>query len=667
MSSAGSILLFSNNDFPETWQEETARISLKILDSLVGRARILEAVIANPRNVKESIYTPYRRIKVVEKTSNSIIFLGRVEVSDPSFNEGYGQILTIRASDYIRELFERKINSDYSASSLKRSALISQILTDYTYSGTISQNIEESGSSDTIARDYTSYDRTLIQVIEELAQEDYWTDETWGAAWRWNGATYDDDTIEANTDDAIQFSFLENTLDYFYLGQSSNPFLGAEFELGSQGEYGVQDWEYWNGNTWSNLSIFQTYDFTADGIIRWYLPTNWAKRAFSNGDPHAAAPPDATSRYWVRVRVDSVTTSALITRIKCIRGCGYDYYVDDTQTFQYFRRASKPSGGASANGLTIALNEAEAQSTRSMYYDYSICDQPKEIITRVTVRGTASDGSNQSYTATRTDLESTYQIAKEKVEYIWGSDMDAPTLLTYCTNRAKALLSLQAGIITRGDCKIVRYPYFGVGKTLVRVGDLVHIHLSTKSINEDYIVLEVSYEEPPGLSTINFVSTIYGRSYSPFELTSILQGLKTGKDLGVVLGAQIPDIPIIAGDICAIEFVIDGGGSAITTGEKGHVTIPFSCAVFEGRLLADQIGSIQVDIWRSIYESFPPTVADSICAGNQLKIVTDQKYKDMILSSWAPKQWQYGDTLAFNVDSCSTITRCSVILIVQKG
>ena len=87
MPSAGSVLYYSEGGSPEIWQEETARIKLTVLDSLVGRIRSFEALVSDPRNIKESIYTPYRRVKIVERTSSKTIFIGRVELSDPYYDE----------------------------------------------------------------------------------------------------------------------------------------------------------------------------------------------------------------------------------------------------------------------------------------------------------------------------------------------------------------------------------------------------------------------------------------------------------------------------------------------------------------------------------------------------------------------------------------------------
>jgi len=115
----------------------------------------------------------------------------------------------------------------------------------------------------------------------------------------------------------------------------------------------------------------------------------------------------------------------------------------------------------------------------------------------------------------------------------------------------------------------------------------------------------------------------------------------------------------------SITFVIDGGGSAITTGQKGHLRIPFSCEIQSVTLLADQTGSIQVDIWKDTYANFPPTDSDSITGGNEPAISSAQKYEDTTLSGWT-KTINAGDVLAFNVDSCSTITRVVVALKVKK-
>ena len=114
-----------------------------------------------------------------------------------------------------------------------------------------------------------------------------------------------------------------------------------------------------------------------------------------------------------------------------------------------------------------------------------------------------------------------------------------------------------------------------------------------------------------------------------------------------------------------LAFIIDGGGSAITTGGKGHLEVPFTCTLQQVSLLADQSGSIKVDIWKDTYGHYPPTNGDSICGGNEPEIAGGRKYRDSALFGWT-KLLNKGDILAFNIDSCTTITRVVICLKVAK-
>lgn len=112
-----------------------------------------------------------------------------------------------------------------------------------------------------------------------------------------------------------------------------------------------------------------------------------------------------------------------------------------------------------------------------------------------------------------------------------------------------------------------------------------------------------------------------------------------------------------------ITFVIDGGGSAITTGVKGDLEIPFGCTIVAATLLADQSGSIVIDIWKDTYANYPPTVDDTITASAKPTISTATKSQDTTLTGWTTSITA-GDTLRFNVDSVTTITRVTLSLKV---
>ncbi len=115
----------------------------------------------------------------------------------------------------------------------------------------------------------------------------------------------------------------------------------------------------------------------------------------------------------------------------------------------------------------------------------------------------------------------------------------------------------------------------------------------------------------------------------------------------------------------AVVFIIDGGGSTITTGEKGHVTMPFDGEIISEELLADQTGDIVIDIWKDTYANFPPTVADTITASAKPTISSGVKDSDTTLTGWT-KTFSEGDVLAFNVDSITDIQRVTLTLIIRR-
>ncbi|WP_324664255.1 hypothetical protein VLL09_04840 [Dehalococcoides mccartyi] len=127
----------------------------------------------------------------------------------------------------------------------------------------------------------------------------------------------------------------------------------------------------------------------------------------------------------------------------------------------------------------------------------------------------------------------------------------------------------------------------------------------------------------------------------------------------------------------ALPFIIDGGGAAIETGEKGHLSVPFGCLIDRVTMLADMEGSIRVDIWKSRLDGFPPTAEESITGGNPPRIDLGNSYEDSGLEHWG-KALSEGDILAFNVDSVGgggvmglrdgggSITRVTISLHVRK-
>ena len=114
----------------------------------------------------------------------------------------------------------------------------------------------------------------------------------------------------------------------------------------------------------------------------------------------------------------------------------------------------------------------------------------------------------------------------------------------------------------------------------------------------------------------------------------------------------------------SIEMVIDGGTSAITTGLKGFLEVPFAATIKAVTLLANETGSIVIDIWKDTYAAFPPVVADSITSAAKPTITTAIKSQDTTLTGWTTSIIA-GDVLGFNVDSVTSIKKITLSLKVE--
>lgn len=117
--------------------------------------------------------------------------------------------------------------------------------------------------------------------------------------------------------------------------------------------------------------------------------------------------------------------------------------------------------------------------------------------------------------------------------------------------------------------------------------------------------------------------------------------------------------------VAVINFIIDGGGATITSGLKGDFRIPFACTITEATLLADQSGSIVVDIWKDTLANYPPTVADTITASAKPTLSSATNSTDTTLTGWTTSV-AAGDTFRINVDSIATCQRVTLMLKLVK-
>lgn len=131
---------------------------------------------------------------------------------------------------------------------------------------------------------------------------------------------------------------------------------------------------------------------------------------------------------------------------------------------------------------------------------------------------------------------------------------------------------------------------------------------------------------------------------------------------GTFNAARIPDVGVVA-----INYVIDGGGAAIAAGTVGFLEVPFACHVDRWTLVAEQHGSVVVDIWRDAYSNYPPTDADSMPGTTNMPAISGTvAAQGTDLTGWGTQGIASGDVLVYHVDSCVSIELCTIALRVQK-
>ena len=118
--------------------------------------------------------------------------------------------------------------------------------------------------------------------------------------------------------------------------------------------------------------------------------------------------------------------------------------------------------------------------------------------------------------------------------------------------------------------------------------------------------------------------------------------------------------------LASIGLRIDNGTNVIPTGVNGNIIIPFDCTISQWTLLANESGSLVIDIWKDGFANYPPTDADSITASAPPTITSSDKGQSSTLTGWSPDLLA-GDVLRFNVDSVTTIKAVDINLVILRA
>jgi len=118
--------------------------------------------------------------------------------------------------------------------------------------------------------------------------------------------------------------------------------------------------------------------------------------------------------------------------------------------------------------------------------------------------------------------------------------------------------------------------------------------------------------------------------------------------------------------VCSFGFTCDHSGEVLDTGVVADITIPFDCTLTGWTLMADQSGSIKIDVWKDVFANFPPTNTDSITNAHEPTISSAAKAEDTDISDWTSVDVSAGDCIRFNIDSVTTITRITLLLHAKR-
>lgn len=116
------------------------------------------------------------------------------------------------------------------------------------------------------------------------------------------------------------------------------------------------------------------------------------------------------------------------------------------------------------------------------------------------------------------------------------------------------------------------------------------------------------------------------------------------------LNSDGTEVDLTVGAGGGFGFQIDGGSSPITTGFKKYQVIPYSGTITEWTIIANDSGSVVIDIWKVPVASFPPTNSNSITESSPPTLSSQQIVRNTSITGWTTSVTA-GDVIGFNIDS----------------
>ena len=129
---------------------------------------------------------------------------------------------------------------------------------------------------------------------------------------------------------------------------------------------------------------------------------------------------------------------------------------------------------------------------------------------------------------------------------------------------------------------------------------------------------------------------------------------------GTTLGSTQTDI---------IGISVNNGSQVLTTGIKGHRTIPYDCTIIDWRVTSTDTGAIEWDLNYATYANFPTFTAFSIHASEAPGIAASgskDESSGAIEARWTPFELSAGTIIQFDINSVTSLTNCVLELTIRR-
>lgn len=141
----------------------------------------------------------------------------------------------------------------------------------------------------------------------------------WDRIWRYNSATSDYTDFTDNQRIDSDITFMQAAGDYVYLGLARRA-IGFMIQFTTTGGYtGITVEYYADSGGWKKCVLLSSTSLDQNGYCQWLIQNDMTLKEFTATVPHTASPPESGVAYfWYRIKATTVTTAAVVSKIRAI-------------------------------------------------------------------------------------------------------------------------------------------------------------------------------------------------------------------------------------------------------------------------------------------------------------------------------------------------------------